>query len=253
MEHLLPLPTGTLGSRGPNHLQVPDPAPQEEAGPSGRHPWVDELLSGESPVKVSSSRRKKVHPGQVMIVSDVDSDDGFLSLCEPSQKAASSSEETSQSEASREEAPKYSRAGTRAERSPSEQKADELVSSCLDSLAGFLDHMSFLDTALAPTELQSTFRGGALSWTGAGVKNGLTDEPRTEPVVGVEGRSVAEIRATVEAVSFQQCRAGVERVWTNAQELEQGVREEVFGKLSLPMAPHRRRFSLGHTGSCEPR
>ncbi|XP_072568245.1 ATPase family AAA domain-containing protein 5b [Paramormyrops kingsleyae] len=253
MEHLLPLPTGSLGSRGPSPLEVPDPAPQEEAGPSRRHPWVDELLSDDSPVKVSrSSRRRKVHSGQAAVVSDVDSDDGFLSLCEPFQKAASNSEETSQSEASREEAPKSSRSGARAERSPSEQKADELVSSCLDSLAGFLDHMSFLDSALAPTELESTIRGGALSWTEAGVKNGLTDEPRTEPVVGVEGRSMAEVRATLEAVSFQQCRAGVERVWTDAQELEQEAREEVFGRLSLPVAPHRRGFSLGHTGSCEP-
>ncbi|XP_048871641.1 ATPase family AAA domain-containing protein 5b [Brienomyrus brachyistius] len=252
MEHLLPLPTSTLRSRGPNPPKVPDPAPQEEAGLRRQHPWLDDL-SDESPVKVSSSsKRRKVRSGQVAVVSDVDSDDGFLSLCEPSQKAPSNSEETSQSEAAREKAPKYLRAGARAERSPSEQKADELVSSCLDSLAGFLDHMSFLDSALARTELESTFRGGALSWTGAGVKNGLMDEPRMEPVVGVEGRSLAEIRATVEAVSFQQCRAGVERVWTDAQELEQEAREEVFGRLSLPVAPHRQGFSLGHTGSCEP-
>uniref|UniRef100_A0A8C9VQZ0 Uncharacterized protein n=1 Tax=Scleropages formosus TaxID=113540 RepID=A0A8C9VQZ0_SCLFO len=215
MEELLPLPVCILEtcSRGPQE------APKQSS--LQHHVEVCELSDEASPTKVSSRIRRKrclSHTDQATPVLDSDTDDDFLSL------------------------PKV--------------LASTLVSCCLESMAEFLDHMSFLDSSLKnqDLEMEGTCRPGALGWIGAEVKSGLTDEPREAHSAGYgQWEEAAEVRAVTESLSFQRCHKEVSEVWVEAQKLEHEVQDKVIERLSLPVALHRKGFSLFESSLCEPR
>ncbi|XP_018617576.1 ATPase family AAA domain-containing protein 5b [Scleropages formosus] len=263
MEELLPLPVCILEtcSRGPQE------APKQSS--LQHHVEVCELSDEASPTKVSSRIRRKrclSHTDQATPVLDSDTDDDFLSLPKSTQAATISKPEETSDMSTRvllkhsEEKPpapeKSSRELNNTELSPEQRRASTLVSCCLESMAEFLDHMSFLDSSLKnqDLEMEGTCRPGALGWIGAEVKSGLTDEPREAHSAGYgQWEEAAEVRAVTESLSFQRCHKEVSEVWVEAQKLEHEVQDKVIERLSLPVALHRKGFSLFESSLCEPR
>ncbi|KAL0993085.1 hypothetical protein UPYG_G00103030 [Umbra pygmaea] len=276
MEALLPLPTTSLTAHRHPSPDQPSADPQEVvAGTASVKPDTDSVLTQRrrrgdllshaniqqaaeglepngSPVKLSSRmKRKKKQTGrkdQDPFLSDSDSDNSFLSLRRPPQSAPRVQDEGTG----------MARVGRMACLTPEQRLKSRPISSCLGSLAEFLDHMSLLDSCL---RLHASPPGGAGHperifglRAPVGLKDGMTDEPREEGNAGswvVEER-VGQIQTAVEALSFQRCRAGVEVAWGEAQGLEEELRKEAVVELTLPVASHRHGFRLTQETLCEP-
>ncbi|KAJ8283691.1 hypothetical protein COCON_G00025410 [Conger conger] len=227
MEELLPLPVCAL--QGALLSQQGAPKPQS-AAPS----------EDCSPVKTSSrmQRRKRLRlQDRALFQCDSDSDDdGFLSLPKPRSGPTSGAEEPSaaagdgpQPDPARENPPAGSGSPRPrgAGRSPEERRSSELRQRW-------------------PAE------GGAFGWTGAAVKDGLSDEPRAEDPGRAGWESSAQIRALVEGMSFQKCQARVAEVWSEARGTQEEAAEPAASQLSLPVGPHRTGLSFCQTSPCEP-
>ncbi|KAJ8363504.1 hypothetical protein SKAU_G00123350 [Synaphobranchus kaupii] len=256
MEELLPLPVCAL--------QAPLPRPQEVLK---AEPQSGAQLEDASPVKASARMKSQKRLGLkdrdvFQSDSESDSDDGFLSLPKLNDAPTSKAEEPSagadgpQPDPAREEPPP--RSGSfrprKADRSPEEQRSSELVSRCLGSLAEFMDHMSFLDSSLHHQHWQpeGACRPGTFGWTGAEIKNGLSDEPGVEDVSRAGWESSAEMRGMVESMSFHKCHSRVSEVWTEAERLQEELGKPVISQLTLPVGPHRTGLSFCQTSPCQP-
>ncbi|KAM4598279.1 ATPase family AAA domain-containing protein 5 [Polymixia lowei] len=278
METLLPLPVTqlTIANHRPQQ-SVSETHDQPCAGPKDLPPTCpqpDALLSNAtvlpaeqlaegsddgSPVKVSNRMKKNKSrhrlPGQDPMHSDSDSEDGFLSLCRPlaTAKAEEDVQEPPVQEAEMAPAPAPRRV-KRKPLTPQQRLKSVPVSHGLCSIADFLDHMSYLDSALLP---HSSSAGGNARRTSslpayAQVKDGMVDEPRLEFDRGswAERERTVEIQAAVEALSFQRCRAGVAEAWERARALEgEPGAAAAAAELTLPVAPHRQGFSLTRDSS----
>lgn len=269
METLLPLPVRTLTM--PTHKpQQCVSTSQDQASNDPREQLSSSLQSDnlpvhpslllkaesvetsddDSPVKMSNRMKKNKRrcglTDQDRVNSDSDSDDGFLSLCQPPSTAQTK------------EQAKDSVVSERVKKkplTPEEQKKSLPVSHCLDAVAEFLDHMSYLDSSLIvhpSPEVGSVHRKMVPAC--AEVKDGMTDEPRVECDRGsyVRRKRVLEIQAAVEALSFQKCRIAVAEAWDKVQQLEGELGKEAAAELTLPVAPHRKDFSFTQDGPCQP-
>uniref|UniRef100_UPI003AAECB60 ATPase family AAA domain-containing protein 5 isoform X2 n=1 Tax=Centroberyx gerrardi TaxID=166262 RepID=UPI003AAECB60 len=282
METLLPLPRTelTIPTHRPqqsvsvsqdlpciNPKELPPSCPQPDTLPShARLLQAAELAEGSddgSPVKVSNRMKKKKRrhclPDQDQLHSDSDSEDSFLSLRKP-QSAPQAKEEAKECAAQDVEMAPAPAPG-RVKRKPltPEQRAKSIpVSHCLESMADFLDNMSYLDSSLlvhTSPRADDTHRRMFSFPVCAAVKDGMTDEPRVEFDGGscVGRERVLEIQAAVEALSFQRCRAAVAEAWDEAQALEGELGKEAAAVLTLPVAPHREGFSFTQDGPSQPK
>ncbi|XP_045897487.1 ATPase family AAA domain-containing protein 5 isoform X1 [Micropterus dolomieu] len=200
-----------------------------------------------SPVKMSNRMRKnkKRHclPDQDGPHSDSDSEDGFPSLCKP-QGVLQAKEEVKER--------LVSDTVKKKPLTPEERLKSLPVSQCLESIADFLDNMSYTDSLLAhPVGCDNHRR---MSLVGAVVKDGMTDELRAETARGswVRGELISEVPAAVEALSFHKCRVSVAEAWDKAQQLEGELGKEAAAELSLPVAPHCEVYSFTQDGPCQP-
>ncbi|XP_066443432.1 ATPase family AAA domain-containing protein 5 isoform X1 [Eleutherodactylus coqui] len=101
--------------------------------------------------------------------------------------------------------------------SPAELKSSFLVYRCLESMAEFSDHMSSLDCYTCdttdPTETCTP------NWTVSRLKHGLCDGLRTESRDLSNNQTCREIRAIIEALSFQKCSSKLSQTLDSSLEL----------------------------------
>lgn len=255
METLLPLPL--------TQLTTSIRKPEQSVSASQDHPSVNlkELPShtrvlhtaesadcsgDDSPVKMSNRMRKnkKRHSIPDQDGLDSDSEDSFLSLCKP-QGTPQATEDVKES--------LFSETVKRKPLTPEERVKSLPISQCLESIADFLDNMSYMDsTLLVHPEGDDNHR--RLSPVGAVVKDGMTDESRVETDGGswVRGEHVLEIPAAVEALSFHKCRVSVAEAWSKTQQLEGKLGKEAAAELTLPVAAHQEGYSFTQDGPCQP-
>lgn len=98
-------------------------------------------------------------------------------------------------------------------KTPAEKQCSALVSQCLNSLAEFLDNMSFLDPLLTGAREQKEFDKDDFSWPSGKVKSGLCDEFSLESGDGGgwTAQSSAELKAAAEALSFTKCSSTISK------------------------------------------
>ncbi|NXT77347.1 ATAD5 protein, partial [Zapornia atra] len=87
------------------------------------------------------------------------------------------------------------------------EKRSALVFQCLDSLTEFVENMSFLDCCVntntkEPLEFS---KDEGFNWTNGKIKNGLCDEFSIENTDWWSSQSCSEIKAAIEALSFNKC------------------------------------------------
>ncbi|KAM7372104.1 hypothetical protein PAMP_009299 [Pampus punctatissimus] len=200
-----------------------------------------------SPVKVTHRMRKNKRrhrlPDQDGLNSDSDSEESFLSLCKL-QGTSKVKEEI-----------KESLVSERVKRKPltPEERVKSLpVSQCLESVADFLDNMSYMDSSLLHPEEGDIHR--RVLPVCAVVKDGMTDELRgdTDRRSLVRGERDLEIQTAVEALSFHKCRVSVAEAWDKAQQLEGELGKEAVAELTLPVARHREVYSFTLESPCQP-
>uniref|UniRef100_G1QDR2 ATPase family AAA domain containing 5 n=1 Tax=Myotis lucifugus TaxID=59463 RepID=G1QDR2_MYOLU len=159
--------------------------------------------SGEKPLKKS---QKKKHKKKMVILDDSDLFDTNLDfsdefLCLHPESSSSSSEESKAKESNSETKKK----------TPAEKKCSALVSHCLNSLAEFMDNMSFLDALVTDVREQKELGKHDFSWTNGKVKSGLCDEFSLENSDGWTSQSSGELKAAVEALSFTKCSSTISK------------------------------------------
>ncbi|NWQ78802.1 ATAD5 protein, partial [Columbina picui] len=91
------------------------------------------------------------------------------------------------------------------------EKRSALVFQCLNSLTEFVENMSFLDccvntSAKEPLEFS---KDEAFNWTNGKIKNGLCDEFSIENTDWRSSQSCSEIKAAIEALSFNKCSVNI--------------------------------------------
>ncbi|XP_076609751.1 ATPase family AAA domain-containing protein 5 isoform X1 [Chaetodon auriga] len=234
-----------------NPKELPSTCPQFDMLPSHNrllHTAESADCSDDgSPVKMSNTMRKTKRrhrlPDHDGLHSDSDSEDSFLSL-RKLQGAPQVKEEVRES--------LFSQTVKRKPLTSEERLKSVPVSQCLESIADFLDNMSYMDSSLlTPPERGDNPRTLQVS---AAVKDGMTDESRVEIDGGswVRGERALEILAAVEALSFHKCRVSVTEAWDKAQQLEGELGKEAAAELTLPVAAHREGYSFTQDGPCQP-
>ncbi|NXE17830.1 ATAD5 protein, partial [Ardeotis kori] len=93
------------------------------------------------------------------------------------------------------------------------EKRSALVFQCLKSLTEFVENMSFLDccvntNAKEPLEFS---KDEGFNWTNGKIKNGLCDEFSIENTDWWSSQSCSEIKAAIEALSFNKCSVSISR------------------------------------------
>ncbi|TKS91856.1 ATPase family AAA domain-containing protein 5 [Collichthys lucidus] len=225
------LPSTRLPDSLPAHARLLDTAESADCSDDG------------SPIKISNrmrnTKRQNRLPDRGGLDSDSDSEESFLSLCKP-QSALPMKEDVKESVVLEKRKPL----------TPEERLKSVPVSQCLESLADFLDNMSYMDSSL----LGGDDNHRKTSPVGAVVKDGMTDESRVETDTGSRMRNehFLEIPAAVEALSFHKCRLSVTEAWEKAQQLEGELGKEAAGELSLPVAAHHEGYSFTQDGPCQP-
>lgn len=249
MEILLPLPLThlTTSTRNPEQCasvsqDQPSASPKEQPSSTLLSTESGDCSDSSSPVKMSNRMRKNKRrhhlPDQAGVDSDSDSDseDRFLSLCKP-QNAPQAKEEFKASERAK-----------RKPLTPEERLKSLPVSQCLESIADFLDSMSYMDSLL---DRANSHRG--LSPVSVVIKDGMTDESSVEIDRGSSMTAAGlEIQAAVEALSFHKCWVSAEEAWEKTRQLEGELAKEVAAELSLPVAAHQECFSFTQDGSSQP-
>uniref|UniRef100_G1Q984 ATPase family AAA domain-containing protein 5 n=1 Tax=Myotis lucifugus TaxID=59463 RepID=G1Q984_MYOLU len=175
--------------------------------------------SGEKPLKKS---QKKKHKKKMVILDDSDLFDTNLDfsdefLCLHPESSSSSSEESKAKE-SNSETKKLNKcldsnleSNPHLPKTPAEKKCSALVSHCLNSLAEFMDNMSFLDALVTDVREQKELGKHDFSWTNGKVKSGLCDEFSLENSDGWTSQSSGELKAAVEALSFTKCSSTISK------------------------------------------
>ncbi|XP_051988543.1 ATPase family AAA domain-containing protein 5 [Xyrauchen texanus] len=261
MVNLLPLPIRPLSPSTLKSQAAPHPPSQPEHVTQTLSLKVLEEPSDDgSPLKVSSrmrGRKKLCMTNKDVFQSDSESEDECLSLPKPNNAPVQRTNEEPADQLVKEShvsqtAPVKLR---RAVLTEADRKKSVPVSQCLNSLAEYMDHMSFLDSSLfyQLSQTEGSCRPHDFGWTGAEVKSGMTDEVRLQCGNQVNGISAEEIHSTLGHLSFRKCRAAITEAWGRAQELEEEIRREAKEELTLPVAPHRQGFSLTQMMLCESR
>ncbi|NXX87157.1 ATAD5 protein, partial [Urocolius indicus] len=91
------------------------------------------------------------------------------------------------------------------------EESSALVSQCLNSLTEFVEDMSFLDCCVntnrkEPLEFS---KDEGFNWTNGKIKNGLSDEFSIEDTDWWSSQSCSEIKAAIEALSFNKCSVNI--------------------------------------------
>ncbi|NXI52109.1 ATAD5 protein, partial [Chloroceryle aenea] len=99
---------------------------------------------------------------------------------------------------------------TKTKTSANEERS-ALVFQCLNSLTEFVENMSFLDCCVntntrEPLEFS---KDEGFSWTNGKIKNGLCDEFSIENADWWSSQSSSEIKAAIEALSFNKCSLNI--------------------------------------------
>ncbi|XP_009955067.1 PREDICTED: ATPase family AAA domain-containing protein 5, partial [Leptosomus discolor] len=91
------------------------------------------------------------------------------------------------------------------------EKGSALVFQCLNSLTEFVDNMSFLDCCVNTntTEPLEFSKDEGFNWTNGKIKNGLCDEFSIENTDWWSSQSCSEIKAAIEALSFNKCSVNI--------------------------------------------
>ncbi|XP_072339895.1 ATPase family AAA domain-containing protein 5 isoform X2 [Scyliorhinus torazame] len=247
LEILLPLPVRVVPDpKGPETLTAEDaelpvcnPARPAATLPQGSNASVD-----ASPVKTS---RKLKHQRKVVMFDDSDlfdtelnESDTFVTLPNeiPTSPCVVGNVAESQASGVSRDGPSgnktdCSKVTKKKPRTQAEQKCCESVSLCLGLLAEFTDSVSFLDCCLhrGAVEREGTCGQSGYHWAAAEIKNGMLDEGRAESGDWCSSYSFGEMRATVEALSWEKCRSQIQQIMepsvTKCEEPEKGPMEEL--------------------------
>lgn len=126
------------------------------------------------------------------------------------------------------------------------KKRSALVFQCLNSLTEFVENMSFMDCCVntntqEPLEFS---KDEGFSWTNGKIKNGLCDEFSIEDTDWWSFQSCSEIKAAIEALSFNKCSVNISQNLGSSLSTSKTPGSDQLEGLTLPISNTRDNVSF---------
>ncbi|XP_034268402.1 ATPase family AAA domain-containing protein 5 isoform X1 [Pantherophis guttatus] len=130
-------------------------------------------------------------------------------------------------------------------------KDSVLVSQCLTSLTEYLDNMSFLDCCFTEPTQASKQAGkyGDFIWTKGKIKNGLSDEFSVEHTDWWSSQSSSELKATMEALSFNKCSKSISKIMESCLNCNKTLRKNELEELTLCVSKEQADLYFGRSAA----
>lgn len=130
-------------------------------------------------------------------------------------------------------------------------KDSVLVSQCLNSLTEYLDNMSLLDCCFTEPTQASKQAGkyGDFIWTKGKIKNGLSDEFSVEHTDWWSSQSFCELKATMEALSFNKCSKSILKIMESCLNCNKTLGKNQFEELTLHVSKERADLYFGQSAA----
>ncbi|NXH15915.1 ATAD5 protein, partial [Bucco capensis] len=129
------------------------------------------------------------------------------------------------------------------------EKRSTLGFQCLNSLTEFVENMSFLDccvntTTKEPLEFSAD---EGFSWTNGKIKNGLCDEFSIQSTDWWSSQSCSEIRAAIEALSFNKCSVNISQNLESSSSTNKIPGSDQLEELTLHISHTRNNVSFSQS------
>ncbi|KAM6376837.1 ATPase family AAA domain-containing protein 5 [Pluvialis apricaria] len=129
------------------------------------------------------------------------------------------------------------------------EKRSALVFQCLNSLSEFVENMSFLDCCVntntkEPLEFS---KDEGFNWTNGKIKNGLCDEFSIENTDWWSSQSCSEIKAAIEALSFNKCSVSISQNLESSLSTSKTPGSDQLEGLTLPISNTRNNVSFSQS------
>ncbi|KFQ98728.1 ATPase family AAA domain-containing protein 5, partial [Nipponia nippon] len=129
------------------------------------------------------------------------------------------------------------------------EKRSALVFRCLNSLTEFVENMSFLDCCVntntkEPLEFSKDER---FNWTNGKIKNGLCDEFSIEDTDWWSSQSCSEIKAAIEALSFNKCSVNISQNLESSLSISKTPESDQLEGLTLHISSTRNYVSFSQS------
>ncbi|KGL89360.1 ATPase family AAA domain-containing protein 5, partial [Charadrius vociferus] len=129
------------------------------------------------------------------------------------------------------------------------EKRSALVFQCLNSLSEFVENMSFLDCCVntntkEPLEFS---KDEGFNWTNGKMKNGLCDEFSIENTDWWSSQSCSEIKAAIEALSFNKCSVNISQNLESSLSTSKTPESDQLEGLTLPISNTRNNVSFSQS------
>ncbi|XP_061471329.1 ATPase family AAA domain-containing protein 5 isoform X2 [Rhineura floridana] len=130
---------------------------------------------------------------------------------------------------------------------PAKAKSSVPAYQCLNSITEFVDNMSLLDYCFNRKCLESTqfCKYEEFIWTKGKIKNGLSDEFSAEHTDWWNFQSCSELKAMVEALSFNECFKNISKIVESNSDKMPGKDE--FEELALHVSEDRANLYFGQS------
>ncbi|XP_021270717.1 ATPase family AAA domain-containing protein 5 isoform X2 [Numida meleagris] len=201
LEFLLPLPVDYIS----NQSEASNSIPERTTIVSSKNNSISSYCSGKKSKKTKNKKRLEELDDSDLFDTGLNYSAEFIAL--PSDSP------TSCAEVNKEE-PKLmtNRKGKEMKsKTPSNERRSALVLQCLNSLAEFVEDMSFLDCCVnsSTKEPLEFSKDEGFNWMNGKIKNGLCDEFSIENTDWWSSQSCSEIKAAIEALSFNKCSVSI--------------------------------------------
>ncbi|XP_010144889.1 PREDICTED: ATPase family AAA domain-containing protein 5, partial [Eurypyga helias] len=134
-------------------------------------------------------------------------------------------------------------------KSSADEKRSALVFQCLNSLTEFVENMSFLDCCVntytkEPLEFS---KDEGFNWTNGKIKNGLSDEFSIENTDWWSSWSCSEIKAAIEALSFNKCSVNISQNLESSLSTSKTPESDQLEGLTLHISNSRNHVSFSQS------
>ncbi|XP_008936980.1 PREDICTED: ATPase family AAA domain-containing protein 5-like, partial [Merops nubicus] len=134
-------------------------------------------------------------------------------------------------------------------KSSANEERSALVFQCLNSLTEFVENMSFLDCCVnmntkEPLEFSED---EGFSWTNGKIRNGLSDEFSIENTDWWSSQSCSEIKAAIEALSFNKCSVNISQNLESSLSTSKTAGNDQLEGLTLHISDTRNNVSFSQS------
>ncbi|NXI40059.1 ATAD5 protein, partial [Galbula dea] len=241
LELLLPLPVQVLSNQSEASNSIQERTTTASSKTRSANSYCSRKSShGKKSKRTKNQKRLRILDDSDLIDTGLNYSSDFITL--PSDSP------TSCAEVSKEES-KFLETKEKEIKTSVNEKRSALGFQCLNSLTEFVENMSFLDCCVNTNlkEPQEFCADEGFGWTNGKIKNGLCDEFSIENTDWWSSQSCSEIRAAIEALSFNKCSVNISQNLESSLSASKTPESDQLEGLTLHISHTRDYVSFGQS------